>query len=295
MEPLADPLAGEVVAVPTRGVERWLTQRLSHRLGARTGAADGVCANIDFPLPATLLWAATAAVCGLGATAPADDPWAPEHAVWPLLQLVDEHMDDGFLSPLADHLRASCGRSATGQPRRFATVRHIADLYDRYGVFRPQMIMKWLEPARRGPRASAADEAWQAELWLALRRRLASPSPAERLAMAAERLGGPPAPRSALPRLRFRLDPPPRQPTAGPQSPVGPSRRPSFLAPPVRCALGQGGGHLSAPPGRPGPSRGHPRRSCRRTPCCGPGAATPARCSWSWPSEGVTGGELPRR
>lgn len=30
----ADPFAGEVVAVPARGVERWLAQRLSHVLGS---------------------------------------------------------------------------------------------------------------------------------------------------------------------------------------------------------------------------------------------------------------------
>ena len=33
-EPLDDPFAEEVVVVPAKGVERWLTQRLSHRLGA---------------------------------------------------------------------------------------------------------------------------------------------------------------------------------------------------------------------------------------------------------------------
>src|SRR5580698_9974718 len=53
--PLADPMAREVVAVPTRGVERWLSQRLSHRLGASNGAGDGVCANIDFPFPGGLV------------------------------------------------------------------------------------------------------------------------------------------------------------------------------------------------------------------------------------------------
>ena len=36
-----DPLASEVVSVPTRGVERWLTQRMSGRLGASPGRADG--------------------------------------------------------------------------------------------------------------------------------------------------------------------------------------------------------------------------------------------------------------
>ncbi len=203
-EPLDDPLAREVVAVPTRGVERWLSQRLSHRLGARAGAGDGVCANIDFPFPATLIWTATAAVSGLSGTGPGDDPWAPEHAVWPLLQLVDEHMDEPFLRPLADHLRASCCPTWTGPPPRFATVRHIADLYDRYAVSRPQMVRDWLESA--GPRTAdpgtgdlvRPDEAWQAELWRRLRRRLASPGPAERFEMAAA-LTGPGAQLLALP------------------------------------------------------------------------------------------------
>ena len=50
-EPLADPMTAEIVAVPTRGVERWLAQRLSHRLGAGPDRADGVCANVAFPFP----------------------------------------------------------------------------------------------------------------------------------------------------------------------------------------------------------------------------------------------------
>ena len=40
-QPLHDPFATELVAVPARGVERWLAQRLSHRLGASApGPAD---------------------------------------------------------------------------------------------------------------------------------------------------------------------------------------------------------------------------------------------------------------
>ncbi|MYW74464.1 exodeoxyribonuclease V subunit gamma, partial [Pseudonocardia sp. SID8383] len=49
-----DPFAAETVAVPERGVERWLAQRLAHRLGAGTGSG-GVCANVRFPAPAALL------------------------------------------------------------------------------------------------------------------------------------------------------------------------------------------------------------------------------------------------
>ncbi len=51
LEPLEDPFAADVIAVPTRGIERWLTQRLSTRLGAGEQRRDGVCANIEFPFP----------------------------------------------------------------------------------------------------------------------------------------------------------------------------------------------------------------------------------------------------
>ena len=46
-EPPDDPFAEELVVVPAKGVERWLTQRLSHHLGAERGD-DGVCAGVRF-------------------------------------------------------------------------------------------------------------------------------------------------------------------------------------------------------------------------------------------------------
>ena len=52
-EPLPDAFVPEIVSVPARGVERWLTQRLSSVLGAPDG--DGIAANIEFPSPARLV------------------------------------------------------------------------------------------------------------------------------------------------------------------------------------------------------------------------------------------------
>ena len=80
--PLDDPFAAEVVAVPTRGIERWLTQRLSNVLGSSgAGRGDGICANLHFPFPGRLVGAALQSVTGID---PAADPWRPERAVWPL-------------------------------------------------------------------------------------------------------------------------------------------------------------------------------------------------------------------
>ena len=41
--PLPDPFATEIISVPTRGVERWLSQGLAQRLGAAPPGGGGVC------------------------------------------------------------------------------------------------------------------------------------------------------------------------------------------------------------------------------------------------------------
>src|SRR3954469_9605315 len=77
--PLDDPIAPEVVSVPTRGMERWLGQRLCASLGGAPQRSDGVCANVAFPPPRRLLGDAVAVASGI---APDEDPWRPERAVW---------------------------------------------------------------------------------------------------------------------------------------------------------------------------------------------------------------------
>lgn len=86
-QPLLDPLQAEVVAVPTRGMERWLSQRMSAVLGASPSRADGVCANVLFPSGHRLVTDAVAAACGVD---PARDPWLPERSAWTLLEVVQE-------------------------------------------------------------------------------------------------------------------------------------------------------------------------------------------------------------
>ena len=48
--PLADPMIAESIVVPSRGMERWLSQRLSHTLGS-SSPNGGICANVIFPFP----------------------------------------------------------------------------------------------------------------------------------------------------------------------------------------------------------------------------------------------------
>ncbi len=187
-EPLPDPFAAEVVAVPTRGVERWLAQQLGGRLGAGDGRGDGVCANVAFPPHARLVRDAVAAASGVP---PEEDRWRPERSVWALLEVVDAALGEPWLAALARHLDA--GGPPGGEQRlrrRLGALRHLAELFDRYALLRPELLAAWgrgddLDAAGR---ALPAHAAWQAELWRRLRARIGQPGPAERLIEAAARL-----------------------------------------------------------------------------------------------------------
>jgi exodeoxyribonuclease V gamma subunit len=180
--PPADPFAPEVVAVPTRGMERWLTQRMAGRLGASAGRGDGVCANVEFPPPRRVVGEAVAAASGI---APDEDPWLPERMVWPLLDVVDGSLLEPWAQPLAAHLGGTEG-DPDRRARRFATVRHLAELFDRYALHRPDMLRAWAA-------GEDAPSRWQAELWRRLDERIGVPGPAARLEAACAALVEAPA------------------------------------------------------------------------------------------------------
>ncbi|MGY2062910.1 exodeoxyribonuclease V subunit gamma, partial [Nocardia gipuzkoensis] len=185
--PLADPFAVEVVAVPAKGVERWLNQRLARTLGAIAG--DGISANIAFPTPAALVADVLAAAGGVAAD---EDPWAPGRVVWTLLRVIDDALTEPWAALLARHLGAETadGLPAHRAGRRYATAARIAALFDGYAAQRPSLIAAWSEGHDTDGCGNALPEDlhWQPELWRRLRTRLATPGPAERLPAGCARL-----------------------------------------------------------------------------------------------------------
>ncbi|WP_088288807.1 exodeoxyribonuclease V subunit gamma [Kineosporia sp. A_224] len=192
--PPGDPFAPELVAVPTKGVERWLAQRLAHRLGAAPGTEAGVCANIAFSSPGRLVGSVLAGVLGGGTD---DDPWRVEPLTWAVLATLDDAVDEPWCAALARHLgHASAGSppAPAGNPdrhdpdelrrgRRLAVARHVAGLLTAYGAQRPDLVTAWAA-GRDEDGAGApvpADLRWQPELWRRVRARLGVPGPAERL------------------------------------------------------------------------------------------------------------------
>ncbi len=136
--PLDDPFATELVLVPARGVERWLSQRLSHRLGTSGARGDGVCAGVEFRFPRSLIAELT--------STRDEDPWAPDALAWPLLSVLDASMDQPWAVTLARHL----GHHDTGDEaefrrgRRYAVARRLAGLFASYAAQRPQLLADWL-------------------------------------------------------------------------------------------------------------------------------------------------------
>ncbi|WP_345000174.1 exodeoxyribonuclease V subunit gamma, partial [Tsukamurella soli] len=197
-----DAFAPEIVAVPARGVERWVTQRLAGRLGAdRSGdpvRGDGIAANIAFPSPARLVAETLAEAAGIS---PDDDPWTGESLVWLVLAAADELAGEPAGAVLAHHLGRSDGGVQPGDGRatalahrtgrRYATAELLTRLLRSYAANRPEMLVAWAAgravdgvPAGSDPAGASLDGdlAWQAELYRRVRERAGVPGPAERLA-----------------------------------------------------------------------------------------------------------------
>ena len=157
--PLDDPFAPEVVV----GADPWdgaLALPAPVRL-ARSVARPALTASARtslFPTPRRLIGDAIATASGVD---PDGDPWLPERSVWPLLEVVDGALAQPWLDKLSTHLgHGDDAPDPVRQTRRLSVVRHLAELFDRYSLHRPEMVRAWA--AGDLPPATATDAAWQA-------------------------------------------------------------------------------------------------------------------------------------
>lgn len=104
------PFEQEIVAVPGRGIQRWLDQMLSHHLVSADGQAAGISAGIDYRRAGTL----PELFLERGSE------WEPVSLAWRIL--------------------AHSGGGATG----YVEARRIADLLLTYASQRPAMLRAWL-------------------------------------------------------------------------------------------------------------------------------------------------------
>jgi exodeoxyribonuclease V gamma subunit len=185
--PPNDVFAPDIIAVPSRGVERWLAQQLALVLGASPDDVDGVTANVLFPSPSGVIADVLATASGIDSD---DDPWIGNRFVWAVLDAIDEATASGWDGPLLHHLGIGADDAKHRLGRRYATAANLANLFRSYADNRPNMINAWLAgDDTDGVGAELTDDMrWQPQIWRHIRSLLGVPSPAERLPAVCGRL-----------------------------------------------------------------------------------------------------------
>ncbi len=167
VQPLADPMQPELVAVPSVGLQRWLKLHLASSLGGVHG--DGIAANIDMPFPGILRSRLFSADQGDN-----EDPWELSSLVWAVYSVLVDHRDDPQLQQIA---RLPDGATWYGRSRR------IADLFDRYATRRTDLLRRWANGEDLDPTGKLLDPGlrWQPHLFRLVQAHIGAASPAERL------------------------------------------------------------------------------------------------------------------
>jgi exodeoxyribonuclease V gamma subunit len=169
-QPLVDPFATELLAVPGDGVRSWLMDQLSRRIGRSTSALDdGIAANIEVVFPASVVRRALAG--------------DPDH------QQVISAWSVGSLT-WAVHDLLHSGGEEIGVVGDLKRARSIADQFDRYAMHRSEMVRAW-EAGRDTDalgRPLPESMGWQPRLWRALGARLGPLSGPAATAAATNRL-----------------------------------------------------------------------------------------------------------
>lgn len=134
------PLESEIIVVQSKGMERWLSMELARY--------HGIAANYAFPFPNAFVGHLFRQVL---ADAPERSPFDPDIMTWRIMQ----RLPDLISRPEFERLRNYLGKDGE-LLKQFQLSERVADLFDQYLLFRPEMIGRW---------EKGQGTHWQAVLW----------------------------------------------------------------------------------------------------------------------------------
>ena len=137
-----DPLHPVEIVVQNPGMGRWISQQ--------TALRNGIAANMQFPLPARFIWQILAGQLEL-------DTIGRDFDRSVLLWRIFAELSSSPGKPATD-IRKYLADDHGGR-KVFHLAEKVADLYDQYLVYRPEMLLKWEAGSKAG---------WQEELWKSL-------------------------------------------------------------------------------------------------------------------------------
>jgi exodeoxyribonuclease V gamma subunit len=141
-----DPMNQETIVVQSRGMQRWLSLQIAEK--------NGICANIDFPFPKHFAQKLFREIIGL----PEKYPFSRQIMTWDIMSLLP-----GFSGHPAFECVDNYISGEETEMKLFQLSGKIADIFDQYLIFRPELIMDW--DAARNPMARLPHSEWQSELW----------------------------------------------------------------------------------------------------------------------------------
>ena len=145
------PLEQETILVQSKGMARWLAMETATRLN--------IWANCDCPFPNSFINKI------FRHTLPniSDNfPYDKETITFHLMELIPGLINKPAFKPVQDYLQG------TGDIGLFQLASQIADLFDQYTLYRPDMILSW----ESGNGSTVAGQDWQPQLWRQLIDRL---------------------------------------------------------------------------------------------------------------------------
>ena len=166
------PFEQAQVIVNTWPTSRWLGEQIALNLEA------GIAANLRFPFPGSQLRQLVEALLA-GPDAPVaegPDPWRASELVWPVLELLPRLVDQPEALPLRQWLQQrghGDGLNRLDRPL-WQLGRAIADGFDDYTLYRPEMVAAWCRGERLDGRGQplAPQQHWQPLLMGQLAERL---------------------------------------------------------------------------------------------------------------------------
>lgn len=140
-----NPLKKKLVVMPSDGMARWFSLEMAKNDNL------GICANYDFLSPDNYLKKFGQINFEIGSERSA---WDKNSLRWVIFEILETIKGTTFKK-----IRNYFGQDST---RRYLLAGKIADLYDQYFIYRPQMIMSW----KNGVTVKKdSDEKWQMELF----------------------------------------------------------------------------------------------------------------------------------
>ncbi|MEW5909750.1 MAG: exodeoxyribonuclease V subunit gamma [Thermodesulfobacteriota bacterium] len=138
--PVSSPSFPEVIVVQSKGMERWISMGLAR--------LNGICANTVFPFPKSFLKNLFRIYFKEISSL---DLFDPRVMTFRIMSLLENRIRTKEFAPLAAYLQ-----DRSDPTKYYEISMKIADLFDQYLIFRPEMILGW---------ETGHETHWQAILW----------------------------------------------------------------------------------------------------------------------------------